>query len=567
MKKNLLLTKALPILLLTVISTLSAKAGLYPFSATYSGAQEVPPNASTATGTINGVYNDFTNIIHYTINFSGLSANTIAAHFHGPAAPGVGAGVTLAHAGFPTGVTSGIYTKTDTLTDAQEADLLAGLWYSNIHTTTLPGGEIRAQIILGPPSTSFFIFSNPYSGAQEVPPNASPGTGTINGAYDSSANLIYYTISFSGLTDTTIAAHFHGPAMPGVAAGVTIPHAGFPIGDTAGVFNKMDTLTNVQEADLLAGLWYSNIHTDSFPGGEIRAQIELQQPPSITCPADTTLDNDPGLCSASLAFSATATGTPAPTIEYSINGTIITSPYDFPVDTTTVTAVATNSAGTDTCTFTVIVLDVEPPVISDLEASPGTLWPPNHKMRNVNVHYTSTDNCPGVITCTIGVTSDEPVLGGGSGNTSPDWLVLDDHLVKLRAERAGSGDGRTYTLSVTCTDEHGNSSTSSTTVEVPHDMGNNDRWTGADAIEMADGFTLSVLTNPSHNYFTLRIETNNSEKIALKMVDLAGRIVESKSNLTGNQTLRIGDKLKAGVYFIEVTQGGERKQLKLMKLN
>jgi hypothetical protein len=47
---------------------------------------------------------------------------------------------------FPLGVTSGSFSGTATITDTQEADLLAGLWYVNIHTTTSSGGEIRGQV-------------------------------------------------------------------------------------------------------------------------------------------------------------------------------------------------------------------------------------------------------------------------------------------------------------------------------------------------------------------------------------------------------------------------------------
>ena len=68
------------------------------------------------------------------------------------------------------------------------------------------------------------------------------------------------------------------------------------------------------------------------------------------------------------------------------------------------------------------------------------------------------------------VSSDEPVDGTGDGNTSPDWEVVDAHHVRLRAERAGGGDGRTYTISITCTnDTNGLSSTETVTVLVPHD--------------------------------------------------------------------------------------------------
>ena len=66
------------------------------------------------------------------------------------------------------------------------------------------------------------------------------------------------------------------------------------------------------------------------------------------------------------------------------------------------------------------------------------------------------------------ISSDEPVEGKGDGNREPDWAVTGDLTLKLRAERAGKGDGRVYTIDVTCTDTWGNSSSESTTVTVPH---------------------------------------------------------------------------------------------------
>ncbi len=93
-------------------------------------------------------------------------------------------------------------------------------------------------------------------------------------------------------------------------------------------------------------------------------------------------------------------------------------------------------------------------------------------MVDVTVSYDVTDNCPlPPGSCTLSVTSNEPVLGHGSGHTSPDWIVLDDHHVLLRAERAGNGNGRIYTITITCIDSGGNSSSESVTVTVPHDRG------------------------------------------------------------------------------------------------
>ena len=65
----------------------------------------------------------------------------------------------------------------------------------------------------------------------------------------------------------------------------------------------------------------------------------------------------------------------------------------------------------------------------------------------------------------------EPVLGHGSGHTSPDCIVVDDHHLLLRAEREGNGNGRVYTTTITCTDSDGNFSNEQVEVTVPRDRG------------------------------------------------------------------------------------------------
>ncbi|MEK6322055.1 MAG: lamin tail domain-containing protein [Acidobacteriota bacterium] len=110
--------------------------------------------------------------------------------------------------------------------------------------------------------------------------------------------------------------------------------------------------------------------------------------------------------------------------------------------------------------------DTIAPVITGASANPSVLSPPNHKLVPVTINYTATDNC-GPVTCTLSVTSNEPVNGVDDGNTSPDWIVLDAHNVNLRAERSGSGSGRVYTITITCTDGAGNSSSQTVTVTVP----------------------------------------------------------------------------------------------------
>ena len=117
-------------------------------------------------------------------------------------------------------------------------------------------------------------------------------------------------------------------------------------------------------------------------------------------------------------------------------------------------------------------IDTTPPVIS-CSASPNVLWPPNHEMRPVQVAVNVSDNFSGVAGFSlVSVLSSEPALTSGSGNTNSDtanWEIgTPDLNGSLRAERSGSGRGRTYTLVYSARDLAGNQADCRTTVSVPH---------------------------------------------------------------------------------------------------
>ncbi|MBI2730564.1 MAG: T9SS type A sorting domain-containing protein, partial [Sphingobacteriales bacterium] len=115
--------------------------------------------------------------------------------------------------------------------------------------------------------------------------------------------------------------------------------------------------------------------------------------------------------------------------------------------------------------------DQTAPTITNVSVNPTCLWPPNHKMQNVYVGYAAADNCAGTVTTSLSVSSNEPIDGTGDGDTSPDWIIgTDGHSLQLRAERAGNGSGRVYTITITATDVCGNSSTKTVTVVVSHDI-------------------------------------------------------------------------------------------------
>jgi CHRD domain len=94
-------------------------------------------------------------------------------------------------------------------------------------------------------------------------------TGNATVTYDTASKQVTWRITYSGLSGTPTAAHFHGPAQPGANAGVAVPipnPATSPIQGSA-------TLTDAQAADLLAGRYYINIHTAANPPGEVRGQV------------------------------------------------------------------------------------------------------------------------------------------------------------------------------------------------------------------------------------------------------------------------------------------------------
>ena len=88
-------------------------------------------------------------------------------------------------------------------------------------------------------------------------------------------------------------------------------------------------------------------------------------------------------------------------------------------------------------------------------------------MQDVTVSYDAADNC-GTVNCVISsVASNEPINGTGDGDAAPDWLIVDPHHAELRAERAGTGERRVYTITVACTDGSNNVTTKTVTVFVP----------------------------------------------------------------------------------------------------
>ena len=130
--------------------------------------------------------------------------------------------------------------------------------------------------------TAVFAFASPskaemvamkadLKAASEVPPTTSSGTGSVDITYDSASKKLSWKGTYSGLSGPATAAHFHGPAEPGKNAGVVVPI--FAGATAKSPFEGSATLSDAQAADLMAGHFYVNIHTDANKAGEIRGQV------------------------------------------------------------------------------------------------------------------------------------------------------------------------------------------------------------------------------------------------------------------------------------------------------
>jgi CHRD domain len=156
-----------------------------------------------------------------------------------------------------------------------------------------------------------FTLSGNLTGALEVPPTGSPGTGQATIVLDTTLNTMKVDVTFSGLESNTIMSHIHcclaSPFLTGVnvmVATTTPSFTDFPLGVTSGTYDhtfdltlassynpvfitspfNLDPSKSVAGAEtalingLLAGETYLNIHTTAFPGGEIRGFLAVPGP-------------------------------------------------------------------------------------------------------------------------------------------------------------------------------------------------------------------------------------------------------------------------------------------------
>jgi hypothetical protein len=261
-------------LFLTAVLAAPAGATVFAFpDIVLSGTNSLTAgNDSDGIGSLDATYDDETNELCMMMSWT-LDADSIQAtmaHFHGPASTTQTAGIRVGLTGLSS-ATADFHTEIFTLTEPHETELLAGLWYLNIHSDQWDAGELRGQTIAVPTTQSFSALPLDTDQAGVGPTG---GAGTISTAYDDASNTLTFCLQWSGLSGPVDSAHFHEapPGEPGdIVIGInSLPN--FPSADT-GTFVASVTVNEADEADLLAGLWYINLHTEDHPGGEIRGQL------------------------------------------------------------------------------------------------------------------------------------------------------------------------------------------------------------------------------------------------------------------------------------------------------
>ena len=233
------------------------------FMASLNGAQETPPNSSTAAGTGWAVLDSAGARITYRLTVAGFDSTVSAGHFH-DSPPGVGGGVVHPIA-FVDSTSSGTWSG---VPPVELVSLMKGNLYLNAHTPHYPGGEIRGQLLKVGPT----VLTAGLDGSQETPPVTTKSKGTSWVVLSTDATTITYGVTYAELSDTLTGSHFH-VGVPGVGGGVVHPIT-FTSNTTGGAWTGFpDTIVS----HLIAGDMYVNVHSKAHTGGEIRGQLTVAQ--------------------------------------------------------------------------------------------------------------------------------------------------------------------------------------------------------------------------------------------------------------------------------------------------
>lgn len=380
------------------------------------------------------------------------------------------------------------------------------------------------------------VYYTTMSGPNEFPTNTSPGVGkaviTIDG------NLMRVQATFSGLVPQTsaglpsgtTASHIHAPtpiplsltSTAGVATQVPT-FAGFPSGVRAGTYdNTFDMTLNSSynpayitanggtaasafialKTAIAAGRSYLNIHSNAFPGGEIRGFL-------LPCPTiNVSIPDAFALGGGVLPNTVYPAYAPASSLMLQANVSGGTGPYNYSWSNGATTSSVTVSP-IATATYSVTVKD--------------------------------QNGCPGSATKTVNVVD---ISGGKNG----DKIVVCHKGNTLTIGTSGVADH------VLHGDMLGGCEPSSVKVL-------------SAAVREETDLAIRIFSNPSPNYFDIQIRGKADNNIRLTVYDNMGRVIERKSSLSSNQTIRFGNSYHSGIYLVEIVQGTQKQTFKLVKAN
>lgn len=175
----------------------------------------------------------------------------------------------------------------------------------NVFVVSLSNGAVYE--IKSKPSQLFVASLN---GGQEVPPTSSAGTGSATLVLSPDEKTARVSLTFSGISGSQTEAHIHGPAAVGVSAPALFP---LPLGR---IDDFQINLTPTQVQDLKAGLFYINVHSATFPTGDIRGQFQTSPTASAVQFAATSVGVGEGEGSVSIVVNRIGDPAGAASVNY-----------------------------------------------------------------------------------------------------------------------------------------------------------------------------------------------------------------------------------------------------------
>jgi hypothetical protein len=376
------------------------------------------------------------------------------------------------------------------------------------------------------------------SGSNEFPSNSSPGTGkavvTIDG------NLMRVQVTFSGLvTQTaaglpsgTTASHIHAPtplplsltSTAGVAT-TTPTFTGFPAGVRAGTYDHTFDMTQTTSYNpsyitanggtaasaftalktaIAAGKSYLNIHSNAFPGGEIRGFL-------VPCPSIIVSIPDAfALASGTLANTVYPAYAPASSLMLQANVSGGSGPYSYSWS---------NGATSPSIT-------VSPTVTTSYSLS-----------------VKDQNGCQGTASKTVNVVD---ISDGKKG----------DKIIVCHNKQSITIAAAAVAAHLQHGDMLGNCANISTTGTVRSTQPQTEA-----------GLAVKVLSNPSPGYFDVQIRGGADNNVRITVYDNLGRVIEIKSSQSANQSIRLGSSYRPGTYLLEIVQGTQKQIIRLVKTN